>query len=140
VGRDGWKSERIRKRLQEDEHVTWLKDVSDRELPTLYRGAMFTVVASALEGWGLPVSESLSHGVPCLATRAGGLEEAGRGLATYVEPNDSQALEAALWKWIGDPQALSKARTQIAVALATTSFRPTWDDTAATILREAFKE
>src|SRR5436190_24134361 len=50
VGRDGWKSDDIRKRLRttnfEFGTVTWVQNVSDVELSALYDGALFTVVPS----------------------------------------------------------------------------------------------
>ena len=40
---------------------------SDAELRALYDGCLFTLLPSWFEGWGLPVSESLALGKPCLA-------------------------------------------------------------------------
>ena len=40
----------------------------DAELAWLYANAAFTVFPSLMEGWGLPVGESLWFGKPCVAS------------------------------------------------------------------------
>ncbi len=48
--------------------VTVLGRVSDGELDALYRGALALVAPSLLEGYGLPVRESLARGTPAIVS------------------------------------------------------------------------
>ena len=142
VGRQGWRSEDIRRRLEstrfEDGMVVWLRDVSDRELGALYRGAQFAVVPSTTEGWGLPIRESLAHGLPCIASRAGGMEEAGQDLAAYFDPDDANGLKKAMAYWIDNDEALQRARTRLDVHFTSESASLGWDAAGAAVLRAAF--
>ena len=142
VGREGWRSDAIRRRLQatrfEDGMVVWLKDVSDRELGALYRSAQFAVVPSTTEGWGLPIRESLTHGLPCIASRAGGMEEAGQDLAAYFDSDDANGLKKAMAYWIDDEEALQRARTRLDVHFRSERESPGWDAAGAAVLRAAF--
>lgn len=142
VGRQGWRSDEFRRRLEstrfEDGTVIWLKDVSDRELTVLYRGAQFAVVPSTTEGWGLPIRESLAHGLPCIASRAGGMEEAGQDLAAYFDPADADGLKTAISDWIGNEEALRQARARLEVHFKSDADSLGWDAAGAAVARAAF--
>lgn len=94
AGKAGWKVEALLERMQTlpwgPTHFLHLKAASDSELSWLYRNCLFTVYPSRAEGWGLPVSESLSYGVPCLAARAASLPEAGGDFAIYFRPDNTE--------------------------------------------------
>ena len=66
AGKMGWHSEHvtdfIRKTDYLDGKLKVLNDASDADLQALYQNAAFTVYNSHYEGWGLPVTESLSYG------------------------------------------------------------------------------
>ncbi|MDX1650572.1 MAG: glycosyltransferase, partial [Myxococcota bacterium] len=47
-------------------------DLSDADLPRLYRAADAYVMASRGEGWGRPYLEAMAAGLPTIGTRAGG--------------------------------------------------------------------
>jgi glycosyltransferase involved in cell wall biosynthesis len=70
--------------------------VPDDVLVDLYRCAAVVVVASSYEGFGLPVLEAMACGSLVVATRAGGLIEAGGDVAIYAERADASALAGAL--------------------------------------------
>lgn len=141
VGRDGWKSDALRNRLRatgnEGGTVRWIKKVSDKDLPAFYRGARFTVVPSLGEGWGLPVQESLVHGVPCIASGVGGLTEAGQDLARYVDPGNPDELFAAMVHWVTDDGALAEARARIRRRFQAATPFASWDTAGKEVLRAA---
>jgi glycosyltransferase involved in cell wall biosynthesis len=89
VGGRGWRNEPIMRRLEESgalkRKVSLLRGVSDEQLDQLYRGCRFTIYPSQYEGWGLPVTESLSKGRVPLVSRASALPEAGGELAEYFD-------------------------------------------------------
>lgn len=136
AGRDGWRSQAVRRRLRTDPHlratVRWIRDASDRELSALYRCARVTVLPSFDEGWGLPVQESLAHGTPCIASTAGGIPEAGLDLARYVRADSASDLARAIAKFAMDDRALQRARAEIAQRLDRSTL-PSWHDSAATL-------
>jgi glycosyltransferase involved in cell wall biosynthesis len=143
VGREGWRSEGIRRRLEstrfEDGRILWLKNVSDGELAALYRGAQFAVVPSTIEGWGLPIRESLAHGLPCIASRAGGMEESGQDLATYFDPADAEGLKAAMARWINDEAELQRVRARLEIHFKSEAGSLGWEAAGEAVLRAAFE-
>ena len=66
--------------------VRLIEAADDAALAALYRGALFTVFPSLCEGWGLPVTESLAFGKPCVASNASSVPEAGGELVRYFDP------------------------------------------------------
>lgn len=138
VGRDGWRSETIRQRLKGNPwlagRVKWIQDAPDGDLGALYRNARFTVVPSLDEGWGLAVQESLAHGTPCIASRVGGIPEAGLDLVDYVESGDTDGLADALRALARDDDAVERARTKITIGLGAKPL-PTWSDAAGKLSR-----
>lgn len=136
VGSYGWNAKALAARLRRSPHVRWLTRVRDAELSALYRAALFTVSPSHSEGWGLPVQESIAHGVPCIASNGGAMRESGRGLAIHFDPLDPTSLKAAMAHWITDGAALQRERTRIAEALGSEHF-PTWNDAGEVLLKQA---
>jgi glycosyltransferase involved in cell wall biosynthesis/Flp pilus assembly protein TadD len=59
---------------------------SDDELAVLYRNCLFTIFPSLVEGWGLPIGESLVHGKLCVASQLTSMPEVGGDFAVYIDP------------------------------------------------------
>jgi glycosyltransferase involved in cell wall biosynthesis len=140
AGGYGWRARKERRQLQggaRQGHLFWVRNVNDKELRTLYRRALFTVMPSHGEGWGLAVQESIALGVPCIASYGGATPEAGRDLAIYFDPARPEDLEVAMASWIGDRGALAEARARIERALRTQTFA-TWNDAGKVLLAHAF--
>jgi glycosyltransferase involved in cell wall biosynthesis len=118
AGRVGWL---VADLMQQLENAEWLggkirliRDPSDEELLALYRGCRFTLYPSFYEGWGLPVSESLALGRPCIASDRTSLPEAGGALARYFDPDDLDDACAAIRAVIEDPAGLEAWRERVA--------------------------
>ena len=134
AGRVGWL---VADLVQQLDNTGWLggrvrmvENPSDAELRTLYEGALFTVFPSFYEGFGLPVSESLAFGTPCLSSNAAALPEAGGTLARYFDPDDAGSAYRAVAALLDDRPALEAWRAEVR-----RDFRPTpWSDTAAAVL------
>jgi O-antigen biosynthesis alpha-1,3-mannosyltransferase len=69
-------------------------DAADRR--ALYEGARLLVLPSFEEGFGLPVLEAMTIGVPVVAARRGALPEVVGNAGPLIEPNDPEELAAAI--------------------------------------------
>ena len=79
-----------------DSRVHILHGVSDAELPALYAGAEAFVYPSRYEGFGIPIIEAISCGLPVVACSGSCLEEAGGPDTLYVDPDDPRAMATAI--------------------------------------------
>jgi glycosyltransferase involved in cell wall biosynthesis len=118
AGRVGWL---ISDLMQQLENTDWLggkirmiRDPTDAELNALYEGCQFTIFPSLFEGWGLPVSESLGRGRPCLASNRTSLPESGGALARYFDPENLDNVCQAVRDIIEDPVGLEAWRAEVA--------------------------
>lgn len=135
VGRVGWLVadllQQIANTVNLEGHLILLPDVSDAELATLYAGCRFTLFPSLYEGWGLPVTESLAFGKPCIASDRTSVPEAGGNLARYVDPENVLAWVAEIGFWLDHPDALAEWEARIR-----REFRPVpWSETASALRR-----
>jgi glycosyltransferase involved in cell wall biosynthesis len=69
---------------------------SDRKLAARYREAAAFVYPSMYEGFGIPTLEAMSHGCPVVCSNAGAIPEVVGDAGLYFEPDDAEALRAAL--------------------------------------------
>ena len=76
--------------------VFLLHGVPDDHLPALYAQAEAFVYPSVYEGFGIPVIEAVSCGLPVVACTGSCLEEAGGPDCLYVAPDDDEAMAAAI--------------------------------------------
>ena len=101
---------------QVDRH-DWLTHhdyVSDEALAETLAAADFTVFASEDEGYGLPISESLAAGVPCLCADFGSMAEiAAAGGCLTVDVRDLAALEGAIARLCEDAALRERLRGEI---------------------------
>jgi len=98
AGRVGWLVQDLMQQLENcrylDGKVIVVPNPTDSELATLYRGCRFTLFPSLYEGWGLPVTESLSFGKLCIASNRTSVPEAGGDYCLYIDPeNITEATE-----------------------------------------------
>lgn len=136
VGNRGWLNDQIYARIAEDEvlaaKVSMLSRLSDEELALLYRTCLFTIYPSLYEGWGLPVTESLSYGKVPLISDAASLPEAGGDFAIYAKAGSVEALTDAAETLILDADHRIAAEARIVAG-----FRPrAWSDLATQIAGE----
>jgi glycosyltransferase involved in cell wall biosynthesis len=116
-----------------DGRIRILSDVSDEELACLYATCRFTIFPSFVEGWGLPVQESIAFGRACLASSATSIPEAGLDLATYFDPYNLPEFQTLLERWIENPSEVATAEARIAEHLSTRVL-PTWNASASALV------
>lgn len=76
--------------------------VADSEREALYKGASVLVLPSFNEGFGLPVLEAMTVGVPVIASNRGALPEVLGNAGLLIDPDDSDSLTAALERMLTD--------------------------------------
>ena len=84
--------------------VRWLRHVDDETLRRAYDACAFTVFPSLVEGFGLPILESLWHGRPCVCGINGALGEVSAGGGCLpVDQTTAPSLAAAIERLLADP-------------------------------------
>ncbi|WP_097092105.1 glycosyltransferase family 4 protein [Novosphingobium sp. Chol11] len=95
AGKIGWKVASLLRRMRglnwRSTHFLHIDSPADSDLAWLYNHCLFSIYPSLAEGWGLPISESLAWGTPCLAANTTSLPEAGGTSALYCPPDDVNA-------------------------------------------------
>jgi glycosyltransferase involved in cell wall biosynthesis len=90
-------------------HVRHLGYVSNEEREGLYARARLLVLPSFNEGFGLPVLEAMTMGVPVVASTRGAIPEVLGDAGLMVEPDDPDALATAMERMLFDRQAALRA-------------------------------
>jgi glycosyltransferase involved in cell wall biosynthesis len=134
AGRVGWLVADLLQQLENtnclDGKILIIRDPTDAELSRLYNGCLFTVCPSLFEGWGLPVTESLALGKPCVISDNTSLPEAGGTLARYFDADDIEDAYRVIRATIEDRAGLSAWEARVVA-----EFRPVpWEATVDAIL------
>lgn len=78
------------------ERIQILTEVSNDELPAMYRQAQAFVYPSLYEGFGIPIIEALWSNIPVITTKDGCFPEAGGPGSIYVDTNMPGAMADAI--------------------------------------------
>lgn len=99
VGHDGWgveSAEAARRAMSRPESVIRLGRRSQTELVDLFAAARVFAYPSKYEGFGLPVLEAMSAGVPVVASDIPAIREVAGDAATLVPTGDAERLASAI--------------------------------------------
>ena len=134
AGRTGWMVADLMQQIQNAGHLggklVHVESPDDATLAALYQGARFTLFPSLYEGWGLPVSESLSFGKVCLAASTTSVPEAGGEFCLYHDPDSVTDAVALYRRAITEPGLIPSLEARIRA-----EYRPTpWSATARAVL------
>ena len=98
--------------------------VADEDLPAVYGGAAVLVLPSLEEGFGLPALEAMACGAPVIASRRGALPEVVGDAGVLVDPEEGEALTAALTRVLdSERERASMAKRGLARAATFTAER-----------------
>lgn len=134
VGRGGWKTEALQKRLknhpEKGKRLFWLDTVSDEYLAQLYARCDGVFVASYAEGFGLPLVEATLHRKPVFARNLSVFREMSLKNVSYFDSETAKGTADALSQWLAGPafqQVLSAPPSQWESC-------PTWEISANQLL------
>ena len=100
IGQRAWKTDAFLDRVENhqklDRQLYLLRDVTDTELDFAYRNASALVIASEIEGFGLPIVEAFQRGLPVLCSDIPVFREIAQGKASFFALDDPNNLTAAL--------------------------------------------
>jgi glycosyltransferase involved in cell wall biosynthesis len=129
---------RLAERLGVAELVRLTGWLADEQLRELYAGSIASVSASTYEGYGLPVAESLSYGLPTIASDIPPHREVGAGAALFFRPGDATGLAACMRRVIEEAslrESLGRQALERSHELA--QLGPRWSDVILEALRGA---
>lgn len=107
TGYQGWNSADIHARIQRAEQQGWCKYLGylpAMDLPYIFAGARLFAFPSHYEGFGLPVLEALSSGVPVVCSDSSSLPEVAGGAALLHPAEDVDLLRQYILQGLEDEQ------------------------------------
>jgi len=117
------------------DHIVYRGYVDQEERESLYAGARALVLPSFDEGFGLPVLEAMSAGVPVVTSNRGSLPEVVGTAGVLLDPGDVSAWADALERLAGDSRWVS----ELASASLERARAFTWERSARE-LRRAYQD
>ncbi len=132
IGDDGWGADELRVELDKEGPGCIVKagGLSSNTLATAYADADVVAYVSLYEGFGLPVLEAMSAGAPVVTSNTSSLPEVAGGAALLVDPQDVEAIAAALERVLTDAALADDLRRRGRAHAATF----TWGATARATL------
>jgi glycosyltransferase involved in cell wall biosynthesis len=138
AGTPGWMVNDLLKAIEStnqlDGKLVMIEGPDDATLCALYQACRFTLFLSYYEGWGLPITDSLSFGKLCVAANRTSLPEAGGTSCLYVDPDDTTGAYKTIRRLIEDPAMLGELERR----LASTFVPVPWSATANAVLEAIF--
>lgn len=127
IGKEGWKIQHLVHKIQnhklKDKQFFWLNFIDDDTLTHFYKNAFLVTYLSKYEGYGLPISESLSYGNITITTKNSSLYEVGKDCADYIQQESNEELIEKIRFYCDNKAAYRERREYIQL-----NFKPlTWD-------------
>ena len=106
IGKRGWKNEQVLDLLNRCPSLQGVVSehnaLPDQEVARLLKGARALLFPSFGEGYGLPLTEALSLGVPAICSDIPVFREVGNGVPLYLDPLDGLGWKDAIEAFTGD--------------------------------------
>jgi glycosyltransferase involved in cell wall biosynthesis len=93
---------KLAKEYNVEDRVVFKGYVSKDELENLYDSSFAFVFPSKFEGFGIPIIEAMSHGLPVISSNSTCLPEVGGDAAIYFSPDDFVKLAEGIESLIND--------------------------------------
>jgi glycosyltransferase involved in cell wall biosynthesis len=90
AGRMAWKTDEIKKQIQENPNIIYLGMVSENEKYTLIQKAVAVTYVSLFEGFGIPILEAMHAGTAVITSDVTSMPEVAGDAALKVNPNQAE--------------------------------------------------
>jgi glycosyltransferase involved in cell wall biosynthesis len=135
VGQRGWENENVIDMIERSVRIRGLVEehnsLPDSTMESLIVGARALLAPSFAEGYGLPVAEALSLGVPVLCSDLPALRAVGKEVPEYFDPLDGPAWRDAILDYARPDSARRHAQL-----MRLSAWRPhSWDEHFAAVTR-----
>ena len=111
AGKAGFGFAEIEKTIQDSpfkKDIVLKNYVSEEEKNELYKNADLFILPSFYEGFGLPILEAMSYGVPVICSNTSSLPEAAGNEALLINPNSPEEIAEAMKKVFNDDNLRKK--------------------------------
>lgn len=113
IGSRGWNISNIIEMLDRcpslKESVVEYNGLDDRKLTWILRNARALLAPSFSEGWGMPLVEAMSLGVPVICSDIAAHRESTQELAVYIDPLNGDAWRRAILQYSNSPESIQAA-------------------------------
>lgn len=127
VGKRGWENENVIDMVERCKPINGLvheaSNLNDSELMGLLKGARALLYPTFAEGWGMPVVESLTLGVPVICSDIPVLRESGQNIPDYIHPIDGIGWMETIMDYCSDDSVHRKKQLERLQGFQP----PTWD-------------
>ena len=106
--RKGGHTDRLIKKLNLNERVTFKTGITKDEIAQEYAKSSVAIVSSLYEGFGYPVAEAMSCSIPLIATDVASIPEITNNFAILIPPKDSDAIRDSIRKILLEPDLYNK--------------------------------
>lgn len=106
--RKGGHTDRLIKKLNLNERVTFKTGITKDEIAQEYSKSSVAIVSSLYEGFGYPVAEAMSCSIPLIATDVASIPEITDNFAILIPPKDSDAIRDSIRKILLEPDLYNK--------------------------------
>ena len=134
IGKRGWKNEQVLDLLNRCPSLQGVvrehNALPDQEVARLLKGARALLFPSFGEGYGLPLTEALSLGVPAICSDIPVFREVGNGVPTYLDPLDGLGWKKAVEAFVGDD-----LRREAQCAVLRDWYAPGWTDSVRSTMQ-----
>jgi glycosyltransferase involved in cell wall biosynthesis len=114
IGQRGWECEQVIDALERSTavrtHVVENNDCSDTELAGILKGACALLFPSFVEGYGIPLVESLQLGTPVIASDIPVFREIGQGVPDFINALDGMGWLKAIEAYMQEHSAMRKSQ------------------------------
>lgn len=128
----GDKSAELEKLINElslTDRIVFGGKITEKALPSLYRGALALTFPSLYEGFGLPVVEAMACGIPVITSNVTSLPEVAGDAALLVDPESLSELSVAIENIVQDEDL----RNTLSARGLIQAKKFNWDDVAARV-------
>jgi len=101
VGRMAWKNEALKEistatKFRDD--IIFTGHLSNENLPKYLASADALTYVSVFEGFGIPILEGMSSGIPVITSNVSSMPEVAGDAALLIDPHDSLSISEGMWK------------------------------------------